>query len=123
VLSFEDASMDAIVSCDVLEHVAGADKALTELARVLRPDGVLVLTVPFASDRPETFLRARIAADGRIEHIAEPNISPSRNTMAIRSLARASWRITRWAGTPLIGCARRVSTTPVGAAAFGPARA
>lgn len=71
-LSFDDGTLDAVVTCDVLEHVPDADAALAEFARVLRPDGVLVLTVPFAADRAESLLRARLAADGRVEHLVEP---------------------------------------------------
>jgi SAM-dependent methyltransferase len=71
-LSFEDGALDAVVTCDVLEHVPDADKALKEFARVLRPHGVLVLTVPFAVDQAETLLRARLGDDGRIEHLVEP---------------------------------------------------
>lgn len=45
-LDFEDESFDVVVSCDVLEHVAEHETAMAEMARVLRPGGVCVLTVP-----------------------------------------------------------------------------
>ena len=45
-LPFESRSFDAAVLGEVLEHVEDDRGALTELARVLRPDGVLALSVP-----------------------------------------------------------------------------
>lgn len=47
-----DASLDAVSSLDVLEHVPDAMAAFRELARVLRPGGWLVATVPFYQDAP-----------------------------------------------------------------------
>jgi SAM-dependent methyltransferase len=68
-LTYADASQDAIVSFDVLEHVPDYAQALREFARVLAPDGLLVLTVPFIDAREETTVRARLGADGEIEHL------------------------------------------------------
>jgi SAM-dependent methyltransferase len=42
-----DASVDGVLSTQVLEHVARLPITLAEMARVLRPGGALVLTVPF----------------------------------------------------------------------------
>jgi SAM-dependent methyltransferase len=41
-----DASMDAAISFEVLEHVADEAAALAELARVLKPGAVLAISVP-----------------------------------------------------------------------------
>lgn len=43
----ESSSYDTVLCSEVLEHVRAPDLALTEIARVLRPDGKLILTVPF----------------------------------------------------------------------------
>lgn len=73
-LDFADASLDAIGSFDVLEHVPDYPAALREFARVLMPGGRLVMTVPFVEAWPETLVRARVRADGDIEHLHEPEI-------------------------------------------------
>ena len=44
-----DASFDAIVCSEVLEHVPEPTHALDEFARLLKPSGKLILTAPFAS--------------------------------------------------------------------------
>jgi SAM-dependent methyltransferase len=41
-----DGTADAVLLLDVLEHLAEPDRALAEAHRVLRPGGVLVLSVP-----------------------------------------------------------------------------
>lgn len=43
-----DASVDAVLATEVLEHVFNLEEVLAELRRVLRPGGRLVATVPFA---------------------------------------------------------------------------
>ena len=45
-LPFADAAFDLAVALDVLEHVGDDAFALRELARVVRPGGLLVVTVP-----------------------------------------------------------------------------
>jgi len=50
---FDDASFDAVLCNQVLEHVFTPDAFLKEIARVLRPRGRLLLTVPFVWDEHE----------------------------------------------------------------------
>jgi len=45
-LSFADASFDTVISCETIEHVPDVPRALSELTRVLRPGGRLILTTP-----------------------------------------------------------------------------
>jgi SAM-dependent methyltransferase len=45
-LPFEDGAFDRIIAAEVLEHIADDRRAMSELARVLRPGGVLAVTVP-----------------------------------------------------------------------------
>ena len=44
-----NASFDAILCTEVLEHVPDPTMALDEFARLLKPSGILILTAPFAS--------------------------------------------------------------------------
>ena len=46
-LSFDDAAFDCILCSEVLEHIQDDEKAVAELRRVLKPGGILVVTVPF----------------------------------------------------------------------------
>lgn len=67
-LTFPDESLDLIVSSDVLEHVPDAMAAFRESARVLRPGGAHVFTVP-----PRAQTRRRAALEqGRVVHLVNP---------------------------------------------------
>jgi hypothetical protein len=52
-----------------MEHVLDPAAAFAEVARVLRPGGAHVFTVPYWPNRP-TRVRARLGADG-IDYLAE----------------------------------------------------
>jgi len=45
-LPFPDACFDGVVAAEVLEHVPDDARVMAELARVLRPGGVIAVTVP-----------------------------------------------------------------------------
>jgi SAM-dependent methyltransferase len=70
-LTFGDASFDAVLTSEVLEHVADLDRALAEIARVLKPGGLHVFTVPSDPGLPRTVERARIV-DGQVMHLLNP---------------------------------------------------
>lgn len=61
-LSYADASFDAAYSISVLEHIpdGGDTVALRELLRVVRPGGVVVVTVPFDRRYRETFVHGSV---------------------------------------------------------------
>ena len=71
-LSFPDSCVAGICSFDVLEHVPDYRAALAEFARVLRPGGALILSIPFDANADQTLVRARVDGKGRIEHLLEP---------------------------------------------------
>jgi SAM-dependent methyltransferase len=45
-LPFPDASFDRVIAAEVLEHIHADERAMAELARVLRPGGTMAVTVP-----------------------------------------------------------------------------
>lgn len=56
-LSFTDNKFDLILSQDVFEHIGDPEKALSEIRRVLKPDGLFIFTVPL-HEFSKTFKRA-----------------------------------------------------------------
>jgi SAM-dependent methyltransferase len=64
-LPFEDASYDAVVAGELLEHLQFPDALVAEIHRVLRPGGVLVGSVPnaFRLQSRVRFLRGRPPED------------------------------------------------------------
>jgi SAM-dependent methyltransferase len=60
VFPFAEAEFDSVVINEVFEHVFHPDAFLSEVGRVLKPDGVLLMTVPFVweeHDSPRDFVR------------------------------------------------------------------
>ncbi|GAB2727647.1 class I SAM-dependent methyltransferase [Kitasatospora kifunensis] len=57
-----DGEFDLIFSRDMFFHVVGADQALAEARRVLKPGGCMVLYQTFATDRLEPLEKAQIYA-------------------------------------------------------------
>lgn len=47
-MPFKNNSFDFIISSEVIEHVTDQQKAISEIHRVLKPNGILVLTTPNA---------------------------------------------------------------------------
>lgn len=48
-IPFADASFDAVLCTEVLEHAAAPSALIDEMARVLKPGGTLLATVPFSA--------------------------------------------------------------------------
>lgn len=46
-LPFAAGTFDAVVSCEVIEHLKEPERMLAEIARVLKPGGIFVLTTPY----------------------------------------------------------------------------
>jgi len=69
-LTFPDASFDLFITQDVMEHVMNPPAAFAEIARVLKPGGAHMFTVPYWPNRT-TKVRARPGADG-IDYLDEP---------------------------------------------------
>ncbi|HEX8843719.1 MAG TPA: class I SAM-dependent methyltransferase [Pyrinomonadaceae bacterium] len=51
-LPYEDKSLDLVIASEIIEHMPEPEKVLSEMARVLKPLGKLVLTMPLESHTP-----------------------------------------------------------------------
>jgi 2-polyprenyl-3-methyl-5-hydroxy-6-metoxy-1,4-benzoquinol methylase len=111
-LSFPDATFDVLCSLQVLEHFRHPAEFLREMARVLRPDGVLVLSTPnqltsfsenpyhFKEYRPDelrellesTFTSVRLAGLVGSERVDTLESSRRRHVEAILKLDRLGLR-------------------------------
>ncbi|HCS19773.1 MAG TPA: methylase [Bacteroidetes bacterium] len=70
---FDTNSFDSALCNQVLEHVFNPDEFLSEIHRVLKPGGKLLLTVPFAWDEHEQpYDYARYSSFG-LRHLMEKN--------------------------------------------------
>ncbi len=68
VLPFADGSFDGVVASSVFEYLVDVQRVAAELARVLRSEGVLLLTVPnpFSPVRKREALLQSILSNGRL---------------------------------------------------------
>jgi hypothetical protein len=71
-LSLRDESFDVILSFEVLEHIPDYYRAFAECARILKPAGKMLFSVPFDTRARHNRIRARMRADGTIEHLVPP---------------------------------------------------
>lgn len=67
-LSFEDNSLDIIVSNDVFEHIPNIFQALKEAYRVLKKNGMLLVSIPFYAIHKKTICRA-VLENGEIKNL------------------------------------------------------
>jgi SAM-dependent methyltransferase len=63
-------AFDCVITNDCLEHVPDIQRCLEEMARVLRPGGVMLSTFPF-SFRYESIVKAALV-NGVVEYFTEP---------------------------------------------------
>ena len=71
-LSFDDESIDIVLSSDVFEHIPYPYKAHAEVYRVLRSKGRHIFTVPFYKTRLLDEHRTSIDEAGNITHLKPP---------------------------------------------------
>jgi SAM-dependent methyltransferase len=70
-LTFPDATFDLLITQDVFEHVMNPSSAFAEVARVLKPGGAHVFTVPYFFWK-ETVVRAVASPEG-IKYLQPPD--------------------------------------------------
>lgn len=60
-LTYPDGHFDVVITSDVMEHVRLDERAHREIARVVRPGGVYLFTVPHFRDRESTLVRVEVS--------------------------------------------------------------
>lgn len=70
-LTFADESFDMVISQDVMEHVPDPEAAFAETARVLRPGGSHIFTIPLNHALEKSVTRARLDPQG-VEYLLPP---------------------------------------------------
>jgi SAM-dependent methyltransferase len=70
-LPFEDGSYDFVFASHVLEHIQDDRKAIKEIRRVLRPNGIAVLPVPIVCDKTIEYPEANQFEAG---HVRAPGL-------------------------------------------------
>jgi hypothetical protein len=70
-LSFDDHSLDLIVSNDVFEHIPNPELAFKECFRTLKKQGQLLFTIPFYAQNSSSELRSTLK-NGEIIYIKPP---------------------------------------------------
>ena len=69
--TFADAEFDLVITQDVFEHILNPARALSEIARTLKPGGAHVFTVPWYYWK-QTLVRA-VEENGSIRHLETPD--------------------------------------------------
>jgi SAM-dependent methyltransferase len=73
VMPFEDKSFDSALSSEVLEHVFNPDTLLKEVNRVMKMDGIFLMTTPFFwEEHGQPYDYARYTSFG-LEYILDKN--------------------------------------------------
>jgi SAM-dependent methyltransferase len=78
-LPYEDARFDAVISMDVVEHVASPLPWLNEALRVLKPGGLLFLTTPNYASRSLRWIETTVLeAIARVQGFSRRQLHPSK---------------------------------------------
>jgi len=93
-IPLEDAAVDVVVSFETIEHFAGHDRFLSEIRRVLRSDGLLVISTP---DRDNYSPADRPANPFHVLELTRPEFAAL--------LRRYFGHLAMWWQRPMIGSA------------------
>jgi SAM-dependent methyltransferase len=71
-MTFQSESFDLFISQDVMEHVFNPGRAFKEIARVLKPGGAHIFTVPLVNKSRKSEQCASLQSSGKIEYHKTP---------------------------------------------------
>jgi SAM-dependent methyltransferase len=71
-LTFDDNDFDLFITQDVMEHVYEPEKAFKEIARVIKPGGAHIFTLPIINKANKTERWAHLGKDGAPVFLREP---------------------------------------------------
>jgi SAM-dependent methyltransferase len=71
-LTFPDDSFDLFITQDVMEHIFDPARAFAEIARVLKPGGAHIFSVPLVNKEKPSEVWAQRDNGGNIVHLREP---------------------------------------------------
>ena len=71
-LTFVDNELDYIVVLDVFEHIPNFEKAFQECWRTLKPQGMLLFSVPFERNSEKNIVRAIRTPEGKTQFLSPP---------------------------------------------------
>ncbi|HEX5386104.1 MAG TPA: class I SAM-dependent methyltransferase [Gemmatimonadales bacterium] len=115
-IPFPDASFDTIIFSDVMEHLYRPQQALEEIRRVLRPEGTLLMNLPFMypiHEQPHDYYRytrfalERMLGDASLEAVALESIGGAPEVLV--DLVSKLFLRMRIAGPSLAGSAQAVA--------------
>ena len=87
ILPFESKSFDGVISTQVLEHVPNPSALLAEINRIVKPNGGLILSVPFAWQEHEApFDFSRFSSFGLVFLLKEAGFETKQITKDIGSI-------------------------------------
>jgi len=70
-LTFENESFDLFITSDVFEHIMDPELAFKEIARVLKPGGMHIFTIPWYPSKSKSVQRAKYV-NGEIAYLEKP---------------------------------------------------
>ena len=90
-LPFSRAEFDSVFASEVFEHFLNLDEILKELYRVLKPGGVMLLTMPFCWDQHEVPYDYRRYTEWGLQHVLREHgfeiVAHEKTTTYIETLA------------------------------------
>ena len=87
-LAYSDKQFDVVIATDVFEHVREDDKAFPEIFRVLKKEGIFILTVPYNHDWEQTLVRVRVEGDKDVHLLPPEYHGGGGQTLAYRAYGR-----------------------------------